>query len=387
MEMRLRVMSLRNGNVFFKAIGGYFVILGGCGGKGNYRFDVFSFFETMGVDIGSLFQKESITLKDLHDSVIAIDGYNVLHQFLASIRQRDGTPLKNAKGEITSHLTGLLHRTANMVEARIRPVYVFDGVPHPLKAKTLKIRMQRKEQAEKEWQEALEKGDLDRAKTKAQQTSRVTSEILTQSKELLDVLGIPYIDAPSEGESQASYMVKKGDAYAVGSQDFDCLLVGASLLVRNLTSSTRRKLPGKQAYTRVDVEQIRLHSNLKQLGITQKQLIDMAILIGTDFNDGIKGIGPKKSLTLIKKMGNVENVLATMGGDENVPTFDEISMIRQLFLKPEVTEKYKLEWSTPDREKVINLLVDRHQFTQQRIEPVLDKFAHVDRMMKQKTLF
>ncbi len=243
----------------------------------------------MGVDLGNLFKKEKISFNDLRDRVVVIDAHNVLHQFLSIIRQRDGTPLKDSKGQITSHLSGLFHRTANLVESRIRPVYVFDGEPHPLKAKTIEQRRERKEKAEKEWKEALEKGDMEKAKTKAQQTSRVTDEIIQQSKELLDALGIPYVQAPSEGESQASYMVKKGDGYAVGSQDFDCLLFGSPILVRNLTSSGRRKLPNKKAYVKVDPELIRLKPDLKSLDILQNQLVDMAILIGTDYNEGVKG--------------------------------------------------------------------------------------------------
>ena len=340
----------------------------------------------MGLDIGDLFKWEKISFKDLHDRVIVIDAYNVLHQFLATIRQRDGTPLKNSKGEITSHLTGIFHRTANMVEARIRPVYAFDGKPHKLKAKTLEDRQRRKELAEKEWKEALKAGDLQKARTKAQQTSRVTDEILKQSKQLLDALGIPYIQAPSEGEAQASYIVKKGDAFAVGSQDYDCLLVGSPVLIRNLTSSGRRKLPGKEAYTKVYPTQIRLKQNLKSLGITQKQLVDMGILIGTDFNEGIKGIGPKKSLNLIKKNGNVENVLATIGA-EDTPTIDEIKEIRKIFLQPDVTDDYSLEWPGVDNEKVIKILCDKHQFSLERVKPVLEKFSSIEQMMKQKTLF
>jgi flap endonuclease-1 len=294
--------------------------------------------------------------------------------------------LKNSKGEITSHLTGIFHRTANLVEARIRPVYVFDGKPHILKAKTLEERKKRKELAEKEWKEALEAGDLKKAKTKAQQTSRVTEEILSQSKELLDALGIPYLQAPSDGEAQASYMVKKGDAYAVGSQDYDCLLVGSPVLIINLTSSQRRKLPGKEAYSKVFPKQIRLKQNLKSLGVTQRQLVDMAILIGTDFNDGVKGIGPKKSLNLIKKNGNVENVVATIGS-EKAPSFKEIKEIRKIFLEPEVTDEYSLEWPGTDNENVIKILCDKHQFTRERVEPVLQKFSSIENMMKQKTLF
>jgi len=340
----------------------------------------------MGVDIGGLFKKEEISFQKLNDKIIAIDAYNVLHQFLSIIRQRDGTPLKDSQGRITSHLSGLFYRTANMVDARIKPVYVFDGVPHPLKMKTLEQRKMRKEQAEKEWKEAQARGDIETARLKAQQTSRVTDEIITQSKELLDALGIPYVDAPSEGEAQASYMVKKGDAYAVGSQDFDCLLFGTSILIRNLTSSGKRKLPGKSAYISVVPELIRLKINLEQLSITQNQLVDMAILVGTDFNKGIKGIGPKKSLDLIKKTGKIEKALETIS-DPDIPDSDEIKEIRKIFLEPDVTDKYSLNWSETDKEKVLNILCERHQFTRDRIEPFLEKFSSLKDTMKQRTLF
>jgi flap endonuclease-1 len=340
----------------------------------------------MGINIGGLLKTEKINFNDLKDRIIAVDAYNVIHQFLAIIRQRDGTPLKDSEGRITSHFSGLLHRTGNMVESRIRPVYVFDGLPHPLKEKTLQIRKERKINAEKQWKEAIQKGDMETAKLKAQQTSRITEDISKQSKELLKLLGIPYIQAPSEGEAQASYMVKKGDAYAVGSQDFDCLLIGSPILIRNLTSSNRRKLPGKKAYVKVNPELIRLEINLKKLGISHKQLIDMAILIGTDFNDGIKGLGPKKSLNLIKKTGNIENAIATFGG-ENAPTFEEINEIRNIFLKPKIIKDYKLEWATPNKDKVLEFLCEEYNFTKNRIEPILEKFENIGNMMKQKTLF
>jgi len=340
----------------------------------------------MGINLGDLFKQEKISYDDLHDRIIVIDAYNVLHQFLASIRQRDGTPLKNSKGEITSHLSGLFHRTGNMVEARIRPVFSYDGKPHILKAKTLEERKIRKEIAEKEYIKAIEAGDLKKARSKAQQTGRLTDDMIDQSKELLQALGIPYIQAPGEGEAQASYMVKKEDAYAVGSQDFDCLLFGSSVLLRNLTSSERRKLPGKESYSKIYPKQIRLNTNLKSLGVTHKQLVDMAILMGTDFNDGIHGIGPKKSLNLIKKNGNAENALATIGA-KDAPSFDEIKEIRQIFLKPNITDDYNLEWSDVDKEKVIKILCDQHHFKFDRVESVLEKFGNIKNMMKQKTLF
>lgn len=340
----------------------------------------------MGVDLGNLFREEKISFNDLQNRVIVIDAHNVLHQFLSTIRQRDGTPLKDSKGRITSHLSGLFYRTANLIEARIRPIYVFDGEPHSLKAKTIEQRRERKERAEKEWKEALEKGDLEKAKTKAQQTSRVTDEIIQQSKELLDAFGIPHVQAPSEGEAQASYMVKKGDAYAVGSQDFDCLLFGSPILIRNLTSSSRRKLPNKKAYVKINPKLIRLKPTLNSLNILQKQLVDMAILIGTDYNEGIRGYGSKKSLQLIKKTGNVENALASIGSSDS-PTLQEIKEIREIFLHPKIVDDYSLSWSMPNKEAVIKILCDKHQFSRNRVEPVLEKFSAIEDMIKQKNLF
>lgn len=340
----------------------------------------------MGVKIGSLFPSEQISFKDLHDRIIVIDAYNVLHQFLATIRQRDGTALKNAEGKITSHLSGLFYRTANLVQNKIKPVYVFDGKPHQLKQETIDERNRRRLQAEKDWKDALEKGDIEKARVKAQQTSRVTDEIVEQSKTLLDILGIPYIQAPEEGEAQASYMVRKGDAYAVGSQDFDCLLIGSPILIRNLTSASKRKLPGKKAYTTVYPERIYLKQTLEKLGISQKQLVDMAILMGTDFNQGIKGIGPKKSLKLIKKNGNIENVISTIGSDQ-APTFERIKQIRSLFLNPKTTDNYDLSWSFPDEEELIRFLHKDYQFSTKRIDSMISKFESIKEMKKQQTLF
>jgi flap endonuclease-1 len=341
----------------------------------------------MGVDLKELFPKEQCAFEDFRDRVIVIDAYNVLHQFLSSIRQRDGTPLKDAQGRITSHLSGLLYRTANLVAAKIRPVYVFDGAPHPLKARTIQQRRERKEQAEREWKEALEKGDLEKAKSKAQQTSRVTSEIIEQSKQLLEALGIPHLQAPSEGEAQASYMVKKGDAYAVGSQDFDCLLFGSPILIRNLTSSEKRKLPNKQAYITVHPECIHLEPGLQKLGISQGQLVDIAILLGTDFNEGVKGYGPKKSLQLLQKQGNLETALETIPGSEQKPSSDEIAAVRRIFLEPTITQDYLLQWSKPDPSAVIHILCDEHQFSRKRIEPILENFSSLNQLTKQKNLF
>jgi flap endonuclease-1 len=209
--------------------------------------------------------------------------------------------------------------------------------------------------------------------------------MIQQSKQLLTALGIPYVQSHSEGESQASYMVKKGDAYAVGSQDYDCLLVGSPRLVRNLTSADRRKLPGKEAYAKIYPKLIRLEPNLASMDINQKQLVDMAILIGTDFNEGVKGIGPKKSLVLIKKTGDIEKALESIKLKDK-PSSDTIQQIQKIFLEPDVTDDYSLKWSVPDKEAVLSILCDRHQFTKERVEPILEKFSIIKSISKQKNL-
>jgi len=338
----------------------------------------------MGVNLVDLLKREKCSLKDLSNKVIAIDAYNALHQFLATIRQRDGTPLMDSKGRVTSHLSGLLYRTANLVDAGILPVYVFDGKPHPLKARTLAIRKEIKEEAEREWRIAIEKGDLETARKKAQQTSRVTDEIVDQSKRLLSALGIPWVQAPSEGEAQASHMARKGDAYAVASQDSDSLLFGAPILVRNLAITGRRKLPNKQVYVKIEPEIVRLEDTLRDLGIGREQLVDIAILIGTDFNEGIEGIGPKKGYELIKRFGSAEKALEVLGKEIDQGLIDAV---RKIFLEPDVTDNYHLEWDLPDEKDVIDMLCGEHQFSKDRVSNALQKFERMRGLLRQGRLF
>jgi flap endonuclease-1 len=182
-------------------------------------------------------------------------------------------------------------------------------------------------------------------------------------------------------------MAKKGDAYAVGSQDFDCLLFGSPVLVRNLTSSEKRKLPNKQAYITVHPEYIQLEPGLKKLGISQEQLVDIAILLGTDFNDGVKGYGPKKSLQLLQKKDSLENALDTIPNSTLKLSSDEIMAIRKIFLEPTITNDYSPQWSKLDTSAVIHILCDEHQFSRERIEPILEKFSSLNQFTKQKNLF
>ncbi len=322
----------------------------------------------MGIDLSGIVTYETKRLEDLSGNTIAIDAYNTIYQFLSIIRQPDGTPLMDRHGRITSHLSGLLYRTANVVQKGILPVFVFDGPPHPLKKKVIQGRRSVRRRAEREWKEALEAGDIERARTKAQQAVRLTDDMVSGSQELLKVMGIPHVDAPQDGEAQASHMASKGDVWAAGSQDYDSLLYGSPRLVKNLAISGRRKLPRRQEYVTVRIELLRLEENLKRWGVTREQLVDMAILIGTDFNDGVRGIGPKRALDLIHSHIDLESVTAL--ADYTVENFEEI---RKIFLQPKVTDSYRLDWLDMDEDGIISLLCDEHDFSVDRVKSALSK--------------
>jgi len=335
----------------------------------------------MGTKIGDLFPREERDLGDFSGRTIAIDAYNAIYQFMASIRQPDGMPLSDEQGRPVSHLMGLLSRTASIMSEGIRPVFVFDGKPHVLKARTLEARREVKMKAQKEWEDALEEGDMERARSKAQQTSRMTDDISRQSKELLELLGIPVVQAPSEGEAQASFMVRRGDVWAAASQDFDTLLFGCPRLIRNLTSTGRRKLPRQNRYISVNPELIDLPVALGKLEINRDQLIDIGILVGTDFNDGIRGVGGKTALKLILKHNNLESVIEDKG--YIIPNYSEI---RGIFREPEVSEDYAVEWSRPRDEEVLDMLCGEYDFTPDRVKRSLERLRKAEDARSQKRL-
>ena len=335
----------------------------------------------MGVNLRDLVPKTAVSLKDLGGKSIAIDAYNALYQFLAIIRQPDGTPLKDHTGRITSHLSGLLYRTANLVEMGIKPVYVFDGTPPPLKEVEIKRRMRVKEEATIKYEEALQAGKIEEAHRYAQATSRLKDYMTKDSKRLLDHMGIPWIQAPSEGEAQAAHLAKKGDTHFCASQDYDSLLFGAPMLIRNVTLSGRRKLPGKKVYIEVVPEIVDLNQVLGELGITHEQLVDIGILVGTDYNpDGIKGIGPKTALKLLKKHGSLEKVPNLDEADFAVPP----KRIRQIFLQPNVTDNYELEWRKLDLEGVVDFLCGQRDFSQDRVRKALEKMTRGLKEIREK---
>jgi flap endonuclease-1 len=316
----------------------------------------------MGVNLRELAAAKPITLEQLAGKVLAVDAFNALYQFLATIRGRDGSLLTDATGKVTSHLVGLFARTAALRSQRIRPVFVFDGKSPGQKAGEQARRAEAKAAAQERYEEARERGAEEEMRKYASRTSRLTREMVMDAKRLLDLLGTPWVQAPSEGEAQAAHMARKGDAWAAASQDYDSLLHGAPRLVRNLAVSARRQgMP-------VSPELIILDESLAGLGLDRDRLIALALLVGTDYNPGgVKGIGPKKALALVRKHGTDHAALFAEARWTDHCPLDWRELMTLIKTIP-VTDGYALRWRPPDRKALLAFLVDERGFGRERVE-------------------
>ncbi|MEM3181384.1 MAG: flap endonuclease-1 [Candidatus Micrarchaeaceae archaeon] len=348
----------------------------------------------MAVELGQLVAgvKEHITLDALSGKLIAIDAYNTIYQFLSIIRQPDGTPLKDSKGNVTSHLSGLFYRTISFVEHGITPVYVFDGMPPALKMHTIEARMNRRKEALEEWSKALKKGMLEEAREHAMASTTINKEIVASAKELLDYMGIAWLQAPGEGEAQAAKLTNEGIAYASASQDYDLLLFGSKMIVRNLAITGRRKLPKKNIYINVEPERVELSKFLKAYGITQRQLIWLGMLVGTDFNEGIEHIGPKTALKIVKQTKSLEDIEKYLR-DRHLEFEEDPKEVERVFAEPDVKEVSTSELhkiiseKIPNKELIVKFMCDDHGFAQERIEKFADELISVRGKAGQKSIF
>lgn len=323
----------------------------------------------MGVDLRPLLLRHEIVLENLSGKVLAIDAFNQLYMYLAVIRQPDGTPLTDSKGNITSHLSGLFYRTLNLLEAGIMPFFVFDGKAPEEKFAIQKERAELREEAQKKYEKALSEEKLEEARKYAQQAAFLTKEMVIECKELISAMGLPWVQAPAEGEAQAAQMALRGDAWAVVSQDYDCLLFGGPRLIRNLTISGKRKFNSK--IIEVKPELIDLAECLNYLGMDIEKLIEIALLIGTDYNPGgVQGIGPKTALKIVR-----ENKFL-----DYLPNADRL---KNLFLKPLVSLDYSLEWKKIDKEKLREILIEKHDFSSDRVEAAIKRLDDLEKAKKQ----
>ena len=324
----------------------------------------------MGLNLKEIVVREKTTLEAFSNKIVAIDAYNAIYQFLASIRGQDGLQLTDGEGRITSHLSGLLYRNVNFLSLGIKPVYVFDGKPPSLKTAEIERRKQIKKDATVKYEKAISEGNMEDARKYAQQTTSMKDGMVKESKEFLTYFGIPYIEAPSEGEATAAHLTNTGQAYASASQDYDSILCGAKKLVRNFTSSGRRKIPNRNTYIDVLPEIIETQKTLDSLKMTREELIDVGILIGTDFNpNGFERIGPKTAMKLIRQHKRLEDIPQIQEQLGKI----EYEKIRQIFLNPDVADVDEIIFKEVDYDGILNYLVKERSFSENRIQSTLNR--------------
>jgi len=342
----------------------------------------------MGLNIREIIPRKEIEISDLKNEIVCVDAYNMLYQFLSTIRQPDGTPLMDNKKRITSHLSGIFYRNTNLISEGIKLAYVFDGKPPVLKSGTHSIRKEARDNAKEKYEKAKQTEDIDSMRRYSSQFVRIDNEILDESKELLEAMGIAVIQAPSEGEAQAAYLNKtNSEVFATVSQDYDSLLFGATRLVRNLGLARKRKT--YSGWIEIYPEMIELDKVLNNMGINLDQLICLGILVGTDYNSkGIPRIGQKKALDIVKKYKQPIQIFQSVEEQlRNLPEEDRFDWkeIFELFHKPNV-ENFKIEFPEVNEKKIKEILIERHDFSEERVDRQLEKLRIVKEKKKQKGL-
>jgi flap endonuclease-1 len=341
----------------------------------------------MGLNIKDIIPRKEIEIADLKDKLVFVDAYNMLYQFLSTIRQSDGTPLMDNKKRVTSHLSGIFYRNVNLLSEGLKLVYVFDGQAPDLKAGTHKIRSEVRELAQERYEEAKQEEDIEAMKRYSSQLIKLDSQMIQESKELLEAMGIAVVQAPGEGEAEAAHLSRIKESFGVVSQDYDSLLFGATRLIRNLGLARKRKTIS--GWQEVRPELIELDRVLNLLEINLDQLICLGILVGTDYNPrGIPRIGQKKALDIVKKYKQpvliFKNVEEQMMGLPEKDRFDW-QEIFELFHRPKVVNA-DFTFFKADEEKIKKILVNEHDFSEERVEKQLEKLHELKERKKQKGL-
>lgn len=339
--------------------------------------------EEMGFNLAPIAVRKKLRLEDLRGMSLAVDANNMLYQFLSLVRTPDGTPLKDSRGNVTSHLAGLLFRTTRLLdEYDMTLTFVFDGRPPSLKCRTLEERRNVRERAREEWRKALKRGDYAKAWSKALVMDKLSQPMIDDAKRLLDLLGVPWVQAPAEAEAQAAYMADRGAVWASNSRDYDSILFGAPRLVRYVTISGQEFLPSKGVARPLEPEIIELQELLAHHRITREQLVDAAIIVGTDFNEGIRGIGPKTAIRLIRRHKSIESLPSELLS--KLPAYYE--EVRKVFLRPEVTGDYDLTLGRTDEEALFEFMCRERDFSRARVETAVERMRRFYKRRAQQGL-
>ncbi|CAI5991080.1 unnamed protein product [Closterium sp. NIES-65] len=298
---------------------------------------------------------------------IAIDASMSIYQFLIVVGRQGTETLTNEAGEVTSHLQGMFTRTIRILEAGLKPVYVFDGKPPDLKREELKKRYSRREGATEGLEEAKEEGKAEDIEKYSKRTVRVTRQHNEDCRRLLRLMGVPVVEAPSEAEAECANLAKQGKVFGVASEDMDALTFGAPKFLRHLMEPAARKLPVME----FDVAKV-----LELLNLSMDEFIDLCILCGCDYCESIRGVGPTTALKLIRQHKNIETILEKIGDKYQVPDLWPYAEARKLFKEPLVTpseEVPEIKWTPPDEEGLVKFLVEENGFNLERVTKAIEK--------------
>jgi flap endonuclease-1 len=307
-------------------------------------------------DLRDLAVVEPIALADLAGTTLAVDAHNWLYRYLTTTVRFTASERYTTGGEEVANLIGIVTGLPTFFEHDITPVFVFDGGASDLKTAELERRREDRADVEAKREAAAERGDAAEAARFDARAQRLTETIHETSRELLGRLDVPIVEAPGAGEAQAAHMARRGDADAVGSEDYDALLFGAPVTIRRLTGSD-------------DPERMDFEATLDRHGLSWEGLVDAAILCGTDYNDGVPGIGPKTAVGEIGTHGDIWGVL-----DAHGTHIDHVDRIRNLFLDPAVTDDYEIDPRTrPDVEAARRYVVDEWEVPASEVDAGFDR--------------
>ncbi|KAM1691481.1 hypothetical protein ACFXTN_030270 [Malus domestica] len=299
---------------------------------------------------------------------IAIDASMSIYQFLIVVGRTGTEMLTNEAGEVTSHLQGMFSRTIRLLEAGIKPLYVFDGKPPELKKQELAKRYSKRADATDDLAAAVEDGNKEDIEKYSKRTVKVTKQHNDDCKRLLRLMGVPVVEAPSEAEAQCAVLCKSGKVYAVASEDMDSLTFGAPRFLRHLMDPSSRKIPVME----FDIAKV-----LEELNLTMDQFIDLCILSGCDYCDSIRGIGGQTALKLIRQHGSIENILENINKERyQIPEEWPYQEARRLFKEPVALsdeEQVEIKWTAPDEEGLIAFLVNENGFNSDRVAKAIEK--------------
>lgn len=341
----------------------------------------------MGLSIKDIVPRKEIEFSELSGKTVCVDAFNILYQFLSSIRQMDGTPLMDNEKRVTSHLSGILYRNTNLIENGIKLIYVFDGRAPDLKNKTRQLRQESRDVSRARYEQAKTEEDIEGMRKYSSQFIRLNDEMVQESKELLEAMGIMVVQAPGEGEAEAAYLTKiKPEIYSSVSQDYDSLLFGAPRLIRGLTLTKKKTFSG---WVEAKPELIELDKVLNFLNLDLDQLICLGILVGTDYNPkGIPGIGQKKALQIVQRykqpiliFESVEKQLEELSEQDK---FDWREIFA-LFHKADVCDA-DLKFPKLDKEKIKEILVKKHNFSEERVDKQIERLEEAHEKQKQRGL-